>query len=68
MQQLLAMTNYHLLPHTDGWKLKAEGSDRIIDTFRTKEDAIQICENIIRQRDFGKGSLKIHRKDGTIEE
>lgn len=62
------MTNYHLLPHGDGWKLSAEGSGRILDIFRTKEEAIMNCGDIIRERDGGVGSLKIHRADGTIEE
>jgi hypothetical protein len=62
------MTNYHLTPHGDGWKLAAEGSGRILDIFRTKAEAIMSCGDIIRERDGGVGSLKIHKADGTIEE
>ena len=62
------MTNYHLTPHGDGWKLTAEGSERVIDIFRTKEDGVSVCCDVITERDGGLGSLKIHRKDGTIEE
>jgi hypothetical protein len=62
------MTNYHLLPHENGWKLTAEGSDRILDIFRTKDEAIENCGEIIRERDGGIGSLKIHKADGTIAE
>ena len=63
-----AMQNYHLLPDGDGWKLTAEGNPRPLDIFRTKAEGVDSCEEIIRERDHGKGSIKIHHKDGTIEE
>ena len=62
------MTNYHITPHGDGWKLTAEGSDKVIDIFRTKEDGLQVCGDLIMERDGGMGSLKVHHKDGTIAE
>ena len=62
------MQNYHLLPDGDGWKLTAEGSPRPLDIFRTKMEGVASIEEIIRERDHRKGSVKIHRADGTIEE
>ena len=60
------MKNYHLTPDPSGqWKLTPEGSDQVLGTFKTKEDAVQkSIEHVTRQT----GSLKIHRADGTIEE
>ena len=62
------MTSFHLLPDAAGWKLTSEGSRRTLDIFRSKEDGVSKCAAIITERDGGKGSLKIHRTDGTIEE
>ena len=62
------MQNYHLSPHGDGWKLTSEGSQRPLDIFKTKAEGVASCEEIISERDHGKGSVKIHRADGTIEE
>ena len=62
------MQNYQLTPHGEGWKLITEGSSRPLDIFRTKAEGVASCEEIIRERDYGKGSVKIHRAEGTIEE
>jgi hypothetical protein len=60
------MKKYHLTPHPSGeWKLTPEGSDHVLGTFDTKEDAVEKAIDHVSQVT---GSLKIHRADGTIEE
>ena len=49
------MTRYHLTYKDNKWKLKPEGGDRAVKTFGTYLKA-------------KKGSLRIHKKDGTIQE
>jgi hypothetical protein len=59
------MTDYHLLPDGDHWKLTTELGERIITGLPTKEAGLMIAIDNIRDKG---GSLKIHRADGTIEE
>ena len=59
------MDNFHVLSSGDRWKLTAEGSERSIGEFDTKEEAVDMASTVIATRT---GSLKIHRADGTIEE
>lgn len=68
MQIRRTMENYHLSTSGEGWQLTAEGIGRTLDVFRTREAAMDSSEEIIRQRHGGKASLRIYRKDGTIEE
>jgi hypothetical protein len=60
------MKNYHLTPEPSGeWTLRPEGTDHVLGTYDTKEDALEMSiQHITRHT----GSLKIHRADGTIEE
>ena len=59
------MENYHLT-HKDGkWKLGKEHSDEAIKTFETKEEGMEFSTNFVNEHG---GSLKIHKKDNTIQE
>jgi hypothetical protein len=59
------MQNYHLVPEDRQWKLTREGSDAVIGSFGTKQEAVESCSRFLHDRE---GSLKIHKADGTIEE
>lgn len=59
------MHNYHLI-HSDAglWLLHAEGNGTVA-VFPTKAQGIEGSAHLLIERT---GSLKVHRKDGTIEE
>ncbi len=58
------MKNYQLVPAIDPWKLEREG-DGIIKDFDSKDEGVKRCTEYLGDQH---GSLKIRRKDGTIEE
>lgn len=62
---MTTMTRYHLTFKDNKWKLKPEGADRAVKTFETKREAIKGSADYLKARE---GSLRIHRKDGTIQE
>lgn len=59
------MDNYHLTHDDDGWKLKREGAERATKRFDTKEEGMDFSKKFMRKHS---GSLKIHKKDGEIQE
>lgn len=62
------MQNYHLVDDDGTWKLKKQGAERSSEVYNdeTKVDSVQQAADYIREH--GGGSLKIHNKDGTIQE
>ncbi|WP_135556733.1 DUF2188 domain-containing protein [Paenibacillus cymbidii] len=56
--------NWHVVPHDDGWALKAEGEDEPEQLFETKADASH--EARMLASDANRSAI-IHRKDGTVE-
>jgi len=60
------MDHFHLLPNGDAWNLTPEGSNRPLATYDTKAEAIASASRIFQKG--SRGSLKIHREDGSIEE
>jgi hypothetical protein len=59
------MTKYHLTYKDKKWKLKPVGADRAVKTFETKKEAIKGSAAYLKAKP---GSLRIHKKDGTIQE
>jgi hypothetical protein len=59
------LTRYHLTYKDNKWKLKPEGADRAVKTFETKREAIKGSADYLKAK---AGSLRIHKKDGTIQE
>lgn len=62
----MALTNYHLVPDGDRWKLEREGAQRASKVFENKDIAIK--ESVEFSKEKGDVSLKIHKQDGTFQE
>lgn len=60
----MAGKNQHVVPHPDGWAIKAEGSKRATKVIATKEEAIAIARQIARNQG---SELFVHGKDGKIQ-
>ena len=58
------MENYHLVPNGELWELKTVGG-KFIAEYTTKEEAVTDSRYFVERQ---RGSLKIHKADGTIEE
>lgn len=57
--------NQHIVPHTEGWAVKAEGSSKATKVFETQKEAINAGRDIaINQQ----SELLIHNKQGEIRE
>lgn len=54
----------HVIPHEDGWSVKAQNAKQPSDVFSTKEKAIQLAEEIAENKQT---SVIIHKQDGTIQ-
>lgn len=59
------MDNYDLKKDGDKWKLQKQKSKRAQKTFDTKEEGMDYSKEFMKNRG---GSLKIRKKDGTIQE
>ena len=59
------MDNYHINFLKDKWKFKKQGAEKAIKTAGTKEEIIDYMRNYMDKKI---GSVKIHKKDGTIQE
>jgi hypothetical protein len=57
------MGKHHVVPHSDGWAVKAEGKTRASAVFATQGDAIAAAKKIAANQG---GYVLIHRRDGTI--
>lgn len=55
----------HVVPHEDGWAVKAKDAKQPSDVFDNKSNAVQRGKEIAKN----KGTrLTVHRKNGSIEE
>jgi hypothetical protein len=59
------MSDFHLLPEGDHWKLTYEDSEETLGEYESRETAVSRATELVKGRE---GSLKIHLADGTIEE
>jgi uncharacterized protein YdaT len=55
----------HVVPHTDGWAVRAEGNKRVTAVYKYQEQAIRKAKRIAKKY---KADVIIHRKDGTIRD
>lgn len=54
----------HVRTEGDHWVLVADGADEPVETFRTKEEAVEAARNAAAQA--APSELVIHRLDGTV--
>lgn len=59
------MDNYHISATDSGWELRKQGATRASKTAATKDEMLQITAAFLEGRT---ASVKIHKKDGTIQE
>lgn len=59
------MQNYYLLPQGNDWKLTTDRGTRIFGGITDKQKALARAVSIVTAES---GILKIHRRDGSIEE
>ena len=59
------MKKYHILPAPGKWIITSEKAGEQLFEYETKEEAVKACGSILPGEVV---SVKIHRKDGTIEE
>lgn len=59
------MDKYNLVYENEEWKLKKEKLKKAIKVFETKEDGKDFSTNYVKEKS---GSLKIRKKDNTIQE
>lgn len=55
----------HVVPSTDGWKVKKANSERATKKFDTQKQAISYAMGVAKNQ---KSELLIHGKDGKIRE
>lgn len=54
----------HVLPHNDGWAVKAEDAKQASNVFNTKQEAIDRAKEIAANKGT---TIIIHKKDGSIQ-
>jgi len=59
----MAQDKLHVVPHGDGWAVKAEGKDDVESTHPTQKEAIEAGRESAQRAD---ADLVIHRADGTF--
>jgi hypothetical protein len=57
---------YHITKTEEGWKGQLEGGKKASATASTKQEVIKKTIEIAKNQDIS--SIKIHKKDGTIQE
>lgn len=57
------MENYHLTKEDGQWTLKKEGSDQVLISSPTRDEALDHMRDYMSERE---GSVKIHGTDGRI--
>ncbi len=57
--------NQHVVPHADGWAVKAAGSERATKVVETQREAIGIARGIAQNQ---KTEMLIHGENGRIRE
>lgn len=55
----------HVIPHEDGWAVKAQGAKQPSDVFSKKDEAIERAKEIAENKQT---SVVIHKQDGTIQD
>src|SRR5690349_17665625 len=58
-------TNIHVVPRTEGWVVRKEGSSHATSVHSTQRDAVDAARKIARDKS---GELVIHGKDGRIRD
>jgi|SRR6185503_1113713 len=56
-------TTLHVVPRSEGWAVRKEGSSRAVSTHNTQREAIDAAREVARSKH---GELIIHRSDGRI--
>lgn len=56
-------TTLHVVPRSEGWAVRKEGSSRALSTHSTQREAIDAAREVARSKH---GELIIHRRDGRI--
>jgi hypothetical protein len=59
-------SNYHVVPHKDGWASRREGAARIANEFGTQADAYADARRL--SQNSGGGEVRIHSRDGKIRD
>jgi hypothetical protein len=59
----MAQERLHVVPHEDGWAVKAENTSGTESTHSTQREAIDAARDMCRKHE---ADLVIHRQDGTI--
>ncbi len=59
------MDNYHINATDNGWELRKQGATRASKTAATKDKMLQVTATFLEGKT---ASVKIHKKDGTIQE
>ena len=59
------MDNYHITATDSGWELRKEGASRASKSAASKDEIMQVAAAFL---DGKTASLKIHKKDGTLQE
>lgn len=57
--------NYHVVPHEQGWAVKAEGSQRASAVQPTQQQAIDVGRQLAQSQH---SELRIHGRDGRIRD
>jgi len=58
-------TTLHVVPQSEGWAVRKEGSSRAVSTHHTQREAIDAAREVARSKH---GELIIHGRDGRIAE
>lgn len=59
------MDNYHIVSTDTGWELRKEGATRASKTAGTKDELLEMTGTFMKGKT---ASVKIHKKDGVIQE
>ncbi|MYL30230.1 DUF2188 domain-containing protein [Halobacillus halophilus] len=55
----------HVLPHENGWAVKAEDAEKPSNVFERKQEAVHRAEEIAENKET---QVIIHKKDGSIQD
>ncbi|GGI92453.1 DUF2188 domain-containing protein [Legionella impletisoli] len=58
-------SEYHVLPHPNGWSVRKTDAEQASFTFDTKEKALEKAKDLLHNKG---GRLVIHTKEGDIQE
>lgn len=61
----MAKPGQHVVPSSDGWKVRRAGSSKASSTHSTQQEAIDAAQRIARNQ---KTELYVHGRDGRIRE